>query len=67
MNIVNISTAKSIAPEIVSIAISSLIILVPVLSVAPLKYELPRARICMVDSQVSGNEQHYSIFRAEHF
>jgi hypothetical protein len=35
MNIVNIITAKIIAPGIVNMAISSLIISVPVLSVSP--------------------------------
>ncbi len=46
LSIINniIITAKTIMPEIVNIAISSLIILAPVLSVAPLKCELPGAR-----------------------
>lgn len=35
MNITNISAAKMIAPEIVNIAISSVIIVVPVLSGPP--------------------------------
>ena len=35
MSIVNIITAKIIAPEIVNMAISSLIISVPILSVSP--------------------------------
>lgn len=35
MNIANISAAKTIAPEIVNIAISSVIIFVPFLSVSP--------------------------------
>lgn len=69
LSIINniIITAKTIMPEIVNIAISSLIILVSVLSVAPLKHELHRARIYMVDSPVSGNEKNSSIFRAERF